>query len=209
MTTTEPSKRQLGLLPAAGDGAPAATQTLQGAPGHEAQFVDAVGIEISHVVLLQLAPQVLDRIQFGSVGVQPFLLDASLPGQVVLHKPAAVSRQAVPQQNQLPLQVPPQVGQELQHLRRLDRPFVQVKVKIDEGHAGNHRPGLPVEVVLQDGGLSPRGPKPFVRVEFGGVGRQTVNAQAISVALQRLARAARAMRVEAVPKQEEGTGDPA
>src|SRR2546422_2775011 len=157
----EPSKRQLGLFPATGDNAPAPAQPPQGAPGHEAQLAEVVRTEVPHLVFFQLSPQVLDRVQFGSVSGQPFLLDASLPGQVVLHQPAAMSRQAVPQQNQLPLQMPPQVGQEFQHLRRLDRPLVQLKVEIDEGHARNHRQGLPVEVILQDRGLASRSPSAY------------------------------------------------
>ena len=69
---------------------------------------------------------------------QPFLLDAWLPGQVVLNQPAAVSRLPVPERNQFPLQMPSQIDQEPQDLGCLDRPSVQLKAKLDEGHAGDH-----------------------------------------------------------------------
>src|SRR5215831_1848813 len=96
---TKSSKRQLGLLPAAGDYSLPSAQSPQGTSGHLLQFPEVVGAKIAHVMFLQLPPQVLDRVEFRSVSGQPLLLNASLPGQVVLHQPAAVSGQAVPDQN--------------------------------------------------------------------------------------------------------------
>lgn len=59
-------------------------QPPQGAPGHQLQFAKVGGTNIAHLVFLQLPPLVLDRVELWSVGGQPLLLDASLPGQVVL-----------------------------------------------------------------------------------------------------------------------------
>ena len=50
-------------------------------------------------------------------------------------------------------------------------------------------------------------PEAFVRVEFRGVGGQTVNPEAVSIEGQSGSNPSRAVRIEAIPKQEERSGD--
>ncbi len=50
-------------------------------------------------------------------------------------------------------------------------------------------------------------PEPFIGVEFRGVGRETKHAQAGAIHRQGLARSAGAVRIAAIPQQEQGRGN--
>src|ERR1700691_4629868 len=73
---------------------------------------------------------------------------------------ALVRRQPIPYDRQRSGDVAQQRCQKLHHLGTLDRPFVKTEVEVVEGQAGDGRHVVPVEVVLQDGGLAARRPSP-------------------------------------------------
>ena len=74
--------------------------------------------------------------------------------QVRPHQLAAVGGHAVPDDEQLALDVTLQVFQEIDHLLGLDRTGVEAKVKVPPRQPGDGRELLPVEVELQDRGLA-------------------------------------------------------
>src|SRR6202035_2412008 len=69
-----------------------------------------------------------------------------------------MTRQAVPNDQQLARQVAQQMLEELDHLRTFDGAGKESKVKVPPGHPRHRRQSFPVEVVLQHRGLSPRRP---------------------------------------------------
>src|SRR5258705_12516225 len=66
--------------------------------------------------------------------------------------------QAVPNDQQLIRQMTHQMSEELDHLRTLDGAGKEPKVKVPPRHPRHCRQSLPVEVVLQHRGVSPRRP---------------------------------------------------
>ena len=74
--------------------------------------------------------------------------------QVCAHGSAAVGGHAVPDDQQLALDVTLEVFQEVDNLLGLDRTGVKAKVKVPPRKSGDGRELLPVEVELQDRGLA-------------------------------------------------------
>src|ERR1700739_1736073 len=66
--------------------------------------------------------------------------------------------QAIPHDQQRLVQVTHQGLQKVHDLFFLDGPGIDTKVKVPPGEAGCDRQTLPIEVVLQDGGLPTRSP---------------------------------------------------
>jgi hypothetical protein len=74
-----------------------------------------------------------------SIDRQPFLLKTRAGGQVILHQPAAVGRQAVLDQDLRGFHMPLQVGQGLDALGPFDCSRKEPKTELCEGHARDHR----------------------------------------------------------------------
>ena len=110
-------------------------------------------------MLLPVTPDVLDRVQFRCVGRKIGGGNPALQtGDVVLHQPAAVSRQTIPHDPQRLVQVAQQGLEKVYDLLLLDRTCIDAKVEVPQGEPGGYRQTLPIKVVLQDGGLSTRSP---------------------------------------------------
>jgi hypothetical protein len=110
-------------------------------------------------MLLPVRPDVFDRIQFRRVGRQ--VLHANPPFQlvdVVSDHGTAVSRQAVPDQQERLANVPHQCRQEIQHLRTLHGARVKTKIEVPSCQTCGSRQTLPVKVVLQHRRLAARCP---------------------------------------------------
>jgi len=158
------SKGQLGLFPECGDQPRPALQRLQSAGGIATHFVDGVQAQIGQFALLGVAKQVFDGIQFGCVGRKSLQHDAIAERlDIGAHQPAAMRRQAVPDDQQLALDLPRQRLQVLDQLRRLDRAMEEAEVEIRHRHPGDQRQLLPVEAVWQDRGLALRRPSLYPR----------------------------------------------
>src|SRR5512146_426899 len=125
------------------------------------EFPVVVDAEVRQLMVLPVRPQVLDRVQFRSVGrkeLQP-QPPALLPYEVPDHS-AAVTAQAIPDDQQLASQMAQQVAEELDHLRAANRAGIEAKIEIPPGHASHGRQRLPVKVILQPRRLSAWCPGP-------------------------------------------------
>ena len=106
-------------------------------------------------MLLAIAPDVFDRIEFRRIGGQALQLDAAaLLSDVFLYQSAAVRGQTIPDNRQSAANVLLEVFQKLDHLRGLNAAGEEPEVEIPNGDAGDGRKALPVEGILQHRGLA-------------------------------------------------------
>lgn len=111
-------------------------------------------------MVLAVGPDVLHWVQFRRVGWQVLHLQtAFLIADKSLRDQAAVGRKAVPNQQNVAIDIAEQVLEELNDLLGLDRLFEDLKVEVPEGNAGDYRKGLPVEVELENRRLPSRRPR--------------------------------------------------
>ena len=75
------------------------------------------------------------------------------------HAAAAMGREAIPNDQQLSVQLPSQAPQEIDELGTLDRTRVEPAREVPDRDASNGRQHLPVEGQLQHRGWPPRGPR--------------------------------------------------
>lgn len=88
--------------------------------------------------MLPVGPDILDRIQVGSVGGQILQLDAAIEtSQVVLDNAAAVRWQPIPDDQKRPPYVVHQRFEKINHLRRLHCSGIQTEVEVPECQPGN------------------------------------------------------------------------
>src|SRR6516164_461638 len=112
-------------------------------------------------MLLPVTPQIFDRIQLRHVSGQELDFQSfSFLDQEILHHPAAMGGQPVPNHQQLAPQVLQQMLQELHHLGTSDSAGEQAKVEVPPRHPRRCRKQIPVEVILQHGSLTSRRPRP-------------------------------------------------
>ena len=105
--------------------------SLEGLAREVVEFPNVSGTEVGQFVLLPIAPQILDRIEFGSVGGQPLNVQ---PGGVllkeVLDQPAAMHRRAVPDQQDPAGQLAMQLAEETDDLGTLDGTGMQLEIEV-------------------------------------------------------------------------------
>lgn len=108
-------------------------------------------------MLLEVRPQVLDGIEFGCVGGEPFGPHASpRRGRILADDSRTVDRRPVPYDQQAPpSEMALQDLEEVHHLRTPDAARVDAEVELEEREAGNHREALPMERLMQHGRLPP------------------------------------------------------
>jgi len=95
-------REQFGLLPESHNQGWPATHALESADRFEAQVAKILRAKISNLVLLQVAPDVLRRIQFRGISGQKLQTDPSvLLSYEVSYGAAAMRRPAVPNDQQL------------------------------------------------------------------------------------------------------------
>src|ERR1700737_4111277 len=106
-------------------------------------------------MLLEIAPQVLDWIQLGSVRREPFDLAplAMFPYEIG-NLSAPMGRQAIPDHQQRTWQLPQKATEKVDHLWTADRAGVETEVKIPPGYPRDRRERFPVEMELEDGGVT-------------------------------------------------------
>src|SRR5437899_7635471 len=125
----------------------------------ETQLAQVLRAEIGDLVLLQVAPDVLDRVEFRSIGGKKLQPEApSLLPHEVPHCAAAMDRQSIPDNQQLAGNVPQQMRKKLDDLGSADRSGKQPEIKIPKRDSSHDRKSLPVEVILQHRCLSPARP---------------------------------------------------
>lgn len=127
----------------------------------EAQLPEVSRTEVWQGVVFPIPPEVLDRIQLRRIARKEFHSEAvPLRRDEVLDQAAPVRRQPVPDQDDLAANMAEQMSEELHDLRGLDRARKQAKVEVPDGHAGDGREQVPVEVELKDRRLAFGRPRP-------------------------------------------------
>ena len=107
----------------------------------------------------QMTPHVLDRIEFRGVSRQALQDDALAGGSdVILDQQTAMDRRAIPKDQQLARDVPPQMPEKRNDLWALDAALMHLKVKPPQGQSANDRQALPIEGFVENGRMSARGP---------------------------------------------------
>src|SRR5450755_877480 len=142
---------QLGLLPARGDDRLSALTAAQLAARGGLELCQRARTEVGEGVALQPGPQVFDGIEVRRVGRQERHLDSALGAiEVLAHDPALVLSGAVPDDQQLCLELHAQGFEELHDLRAPHRAVVQAEQEVRAHQASDGRDVLPVEVELHD-----------------------------------------------------------
>src|SRR5271167_41892 len=150
---------QLSLLPERGDKTRSALHGFQSTSGEGADLADGVQAQVGQFALFHVAPDVLDRIEFGSVSGQALDHDVSIERFDVLGDYATtMGRQTIPNHQQLAADLLGQRLQEFDELRTADGASVHAEVEIPEADTGDHRQLLPIEAVLQHRCLTFRRP---------------------------------------------------
>lgn len=150
---------QVGLFPARGNDRRAALGALELVARSGVEFIDVVWAEVGHGMALEPCPEVLHGIEVWRVRWQEGHLHLAVGGvQVLAHELAAMRFQAIPDDQQRLLQVRPQHLEELHVLLLLDRALVKPEHAVRSAEPGDHGDVGPVEVELNDGRLTLRGP---------------------------------------------------
>ena len=102
----------------------------------------------------EVAPHILDRIEFGRVSRQPFAHDAPLGGShVVFDQQAPVNRCTIPDDQYFSGNMSLEVTQEFDDLEAFDAAVVNLEIEPPERQAADYRKAFPVEGLVQHRGL--------------------------------------------------------
>ena len=153
------SQRKLRLFPEGPNKGGAFLHSAQRLSGMFGEVAEVFGTEVGHFMAFPVAPDVFGGIEFRGIGRQSCQMNATfLLGQVVAYTTAAMSRQSIPDDQNLSLDMPLQMAEEIDHLRRLDGAGIKTEIELPPGDAGDGREALPVEVKFQLRRLPARSP---------------------------------------------------
>src|SRR5450631_1255978 len=120
---------------------------------------------------LEPSPQIFHRVDVRRVRRQERQLDLAVGGiDVIANQAGAMCLQAIPDNQQSPLQMGSQRFEEVHDLCTSDGPVVKTKHALSLRHARNNRQLFPVEVKLDNGGLTHGSPGLHPRGAFGQSG---------------------------------------
>lgn len=118
-----------------------------------------MGTEVCQFVLLELSPDVFGWIQLGSVGGQVVDFDAAVQAaDGVGNDPAAMGGKAVPDQQDGPVYLLPQMSEEISNLLLSHGSFVEPEVELPLSDPRGDGEVVPVELMLKNGRNSTWGP---------------------------------------------------
>jgi len=158
------SRSQFRLGIAGGKNLRAAAHPPECGGGFEAQFPSLGCDQIGNLMVLEISPHILNRIEFGRIGRQPLHQQSpSGPGDILFNQPTAVNRCAIPQNQYFSADMALQVMQELKDLEAFDAARMNLKVEAPLRQAANDREAFPVEGLLQHRRLSAPRPSPRPR----------------------------------------------
>jgi hypothetical protein len=144
------SQKELGLFPESPDKGRAFLHSPQGLSGMPGEVAKVFGAEVGHLMAFPVAPDIFGGIEFRGIGRQPGQMNAPLLlGQEVAHSTATVSRQSIPNDQDLSLDMPLEMAEEINNLWRFDGAGIKAEVELPPGDARDGRKALPVEVKLQ------------------------------------------------------------
>jgi hypothetical protein len=156
------TSKQFGLLPEGFDQGSAATHAPEGVACVPAQLGEGLRAEVGQLMLFAVAPDVLNRIELGSVGGQELDVDRPLLcGDIIPDQTAAMGREPVSDDRQFARKMPAQMAQETHHLRCLDGTGKELEIEVPNRDPGDGREAFPVERILQHRSLPTRGPSPY------------------------------------------------
>lgn len=119
------------------------------------------GAEIGQLMVCAIAPDEFNRMQFGRRGRQLRQLDPSIRAfNIGTDAPTSMSGRPLPDDQPLAVQLPLQVAQEVNDLRRCDRAALEPEGELPHRDPGDRRQHLPREAPLQYGWLSLGRPGP-------------------------------------------------
>src|SRR6478672_3099770 len=150
---------QFRLLPECADQLGSSLHGFQTTTSEVADFSKMRRTQVGDLMLLQIRPDRLDRIELGSVrrqegdGDAPVLFIEPLPERAAL-----VGTDAIPHDQQWLANVPEQCGQKLNDLRGTDRAVEEAKIEAPPAQARDCRHLLPGEALLDDRRLSSQSP---------------------------------------------------
>lgn len=106
-------------------------------------------------MMLEISPQVLDRIQLWSVSREAFDLEpVAMLADEVGDFPTPVHRQTIPNYQQRPGQLSQETAKKVDHLGAANRAWIEPKVEVPPGYPRDRREGFPVEMELEDRGVA-------------------------------------------------------
>jgi hypothetical protein len=147
------------LLPERGNKCMASLHGPQAVACAMGKLAEGARTKVAQLMVLQMSPDILRRVELGSIGGEILQLDRSFEAiDVVAHELAAMSGQTVPDHQHFLPDLPPQGVEKLNQLRTFDRPWKESEVEALKSDPGDCRELVPVEVVLQDRGLPARSP---------------------------------------------------
>src|ERR1051325_7649843 len=161
-------QRQLGLLPECPDQLRSSLHRFQATTSEVTDFSKMRWTQVGDLMLLQICPDRLDRIELRRVRWQerdadaPMLFIEPLPQRSTLMRTSAV-----PHNQQWFADVLTQCGQKLNDLSRSDRPVEESKVEAPPAQARDGRHLLPGKALLNDGRLSSESPSTRDRALLG------------------------------------------
>jgi len=143
---------QFSLFPEGSDQMRSSLHGLEAIASELADFANAVQAKVGDLMFLEIGPDRLDRIEFGSVGRQACNGDVAIqllePG---LDLATAMGGDAVPDDQQRPLNLSLERAQEFDYLFGVDGSGEKAEIELPKGKSGDRRQLLPIEAVLQYG----------------------------------------------------------
>ena len=149
------------MVIAGGDDGGAAAHSAQGGGSFQTQFPSVLGDEVGNLMAFEVAPHIFHRIEFGSVGGQPFQGDPAPGGSdKVSHQDTAMDGRSIPQDENLSGNMPHQVLEKDNDLGTLEAAGIKLKVESPKSQSPNDGKALPIEGFLQERSLPARSPSP-------------------------------------------------
>lgn len=153
------SESQLSLFPECGDQRWSPLHRLEPIAGERANFANGIEAQIGDLMLLEIGPDCLNRVEFGSVGRQARNRNMSVQVfQPRVEFAAAMNGGAIPDDQQWLLDLAFERAEKFDDLLGTNGPGKEPEVELREGQAGNGRELLPGEAMLKNRRLAAQAP---------------------------------------------------
>ena len=135
---------------AGGDNLLTAPHSAECGGGFKTKFPSFGHDQVGNLMVFQMPPHILDRIEFRRVSRQPLDYKAALGrGHIVFDQQAPVDRCAIPDDQYFSRNVALEMAQKLDDLETFDAAGMDLEIKPPEGQAADDRKAFPVEGLVQ------------------------------------------------------------